>query len=62
MKAIVSPCINICLLHPDSGLCVGCKRTIEEIAGWTGFSDEERRRILDELPKRRVDREDGLPG
>lgn len=47
-----SPCINICMLHPDSNLCIGCKRTVEEIGRWLSYSPEERRRIMDELPQR----------
>jgi len=52
VRAIPSPCANVCMLHPDSNLCIGCKRTVEEIARWTGYSDEERRRIMNELPQR----------
>jgi predicted Fe-S protein YdhL (DUF1289 family) len=37
-----------------SGLCEGCKRTIGEIASWSRISDAERRRIMDELPRRTV--------
>ncbi|MGE3906264.1 MAG: DUF1289 domain-containing protein [Reyranellaceae bacterium] len=51
-RAIPSPCANVCMLHPDSNLCIGCKRTVEEIARWTGYTDEERRRIMAELPTR----------
>ena len=52
VRAIPSPCVNVCMLHPESELCIGCRRTVEEIARWTGYSDEERRRILAELPGR----------
>ena len=47
-----SPCVKICLYEPGVGLCRGCGRTLEEIAGWTAMSDAERRRIMDELPAR----------
>ena len=49
-----SPCIKICTYDPGSGLCLGCGRTLAEIAGWASFSDAERRRIMDELPARLV--------
>jgi predicted Fe-S protein YdhL (DUF1289 family) len=52
LRAIPSPCVNVCMLHADSDLCIGCKRTVEEIGRWTSYSDEERRRIMDDLPKR----------
>ena len=28
---VPSPCINICTIDPDSGYCMGCSRTQEEI-------------------------------
>ena len=31
---ILSPCINICTTDPDSGYCLGCSRTPEEIEKW----------------------------
>ena len=30
----VSPCVNICQINPETGYCIGCMRTIDEIAGW----------------------------
>lgn len=48
---IESPCINICSVG-DSGHCLGCFRTPDEIARWLSFTDEERRTIIDALPKR----------
>jgi uncharacterized protein len=50
-----SPCVKICLYEPGAGLCRGCGRTLDEIAGWTAMSDAERRRIMDELPTRLSD-------
>jgi hypothetical protein len=47
-----SPCVKICTYLPGAGLCLGCGRTLEEIAGWTAMSDAERRRIMCELPER----------
>jgi uncharacterized protein len=49
---IPSPCNNVCVLDPESGLCRGCKRTISEIVAWAAASDDEKRRILAELPAR----------
>ena len=42
---VLSPCINICKLNSDN-MCVGCYRTIEEIASWTKLSDAEKIKIL----------------
>jgi hypothetical protein len=49
---IETPCINICTLDARSGLCLGCGRTVAEIAGWAAMTDDERRRIIAELPAR----------
>ena len=51
--APLSPCIAICVLDPASGYCRGCFRTIDEIAGWVGFSDEQKSRVLAALPDRK---------
>lgn len=47
-----SPCVDVCSMHPEAGLCEGCGRTIAEIAAWSTMSDEERRRIMSTLPER----------
>ncbi|MGI1663508.1 DUF1289 domain-containing protein [Palleronia sp. KMU-117] len=49
---IESPCIKVCLIHPEARICAGCYRTIDEIGGWTRLSPEDRRRIMDDLPAR----------
>jgi predicted Fe-S protein YdhL (DUF1289 family) len=56
MSAIETPCIRICSIEHGSGLCIGCGRTLAEIAGWTRMSVDERRAIMAALParKRRV--------
>ena len=40
-----SPCIRLCHIDPASGLCAGCLRTLDEIAGWASFSEDQRRAI-----------------
>jgi predicted Fe-S protein YdhL (DUF1289 family) len=42
---VPSPCIDICRLD-NQGLCVGCRRTIDEIAEWSRASEARRREIL----------------
>jgi predicted Fe-S protein YdhL (DUF1289 family) len=54
---IETPCVKICKLDAGSALCVGCGRTIEEIAGWAAMSPAERRRVMSELPARLAARE-----
>jgi predicted Fe-S protein YdhL (DUF1289 family) len=51
-RPIRTPCIQVCAMDPQSGLCFGCRRTISEIAGWARLTDAERERIMAELPGR----------
>ena len=53
VPVIHSPCVGICTLD-DSDHCLGCRRHISEIAAWLRMSEEERRRILDQLPMRYI--------
>jgi predicted Fe-S protein YdhL (DUF1289 family) len=52
MTRASSPCIKVCLIDPETGLCEGCGRTREEIARWSRLPEEERLRIMAELPER----------
>jgi len=47
-----SPCVQICVVHPEERICTGCLRTIDEIARWSRMAPEERRAVMDELPTR----------
>ena len=47
-----SPCVNICIMHPQANICTGCFRTIDEISSWSNMSESERKRIIKELPNR----------
>ena len=49
---IKTPCVEICTLDARSGLCLGCGRTIDEIARWTAMSEAERARVMSEPPWR----------
>jgi predicted Fe-S protein YdhL (DUF1289 family) len=52
MAAMLSPCEKICIVDPASGLCQGCGRSLSEIERWTSYSDAERARVMNELPRR----------
>lgn len=49
-----TPCVRVCAIDAGSGLCRGCLRSLDEIAGWAVFSAEERRAVMQELPARRA--------
>ena len=50
---IKSPCVQVCAVDGQSGLCLGCFRTLREIAGWSRLSPEARDQVMAELPSRR---------
>ena len=49
---IQSPCIKLCVVHPEARLCMGCYRSIEEITRWSAMTPEARRAVMAELPAR----------
>ena len=44
-QAVASPCIGVCALDGD-GLCQGCLRNTNEIAGWLQMSNDERLHLM----------------
>lgn len=50
---VPSPCINVCRIDASSGWCEGCLRTIDEIAGWSAMSDDDKRVVWKALEQRR---------
>ena len=53
VEPIVTPCIKVCIVDGESGLCLGCYRKLEEIASWIRLTPDQRETILSELPGRR---------
>lgn len=53
MSEIASPCIKVCVMDCERGVCLGCCRTLEEIARWGGMTDAERSEVMAGLPARR---------
>lgn len=49
---IESPCIKVCAVDGETGLCLGCGRSLKEIGGWMQFDDAGRRDVMDALPDR----------
>jgi predicted Fe-S protein YdhL (DUF1289 family) len=49
---VPSPCINVCEIAPDTGVCRGCLRTIDEIASWGGASDDDKRAVWTRIRRR----------
>ncbi|WP_417720455.1 DUF1289 domain-containing protein [Salipiger sp.] len=51
---IESPCIKICVIHPEARLCTGCLRSIDEITAWSRMSPDARRAVMADLPDRKA--------
>ncbi|MEP2530934.1 DUF1289 domain-containing protein [Shimia sp.] len=49
---IESPCIQVCVVHPQERICTGCLRSIDEITNWSRMDTDERAAIMQELPSR----------
>lgn len=51
---VPSPCIKICALDPITQECVGCYRTLDEIADWLEYSSEEKLAVLERVAQRKA--------
>jgi predicted Fe-S protein YdhL (DUF1289 family) len=52
--AIATPCIKLCIVDGESGLCVGCFRSLPEVGRWASMSEDERAEIMAGLSARRA--------
>ncbi len=52
MDVTESPCIHVCQVDPVARVCVGCGRTLDEIARWVDMTPADRRSVMDGLPAR----------
>jgi len=50
---LISPCTKVCVMDAENRYCLGCARTLDEIVSWGQMSDEERGRVMAELPARK---------
>ena len=53
-KSPASPCINVCQMDPRTGLCRGCWRTLDEIAGWSRATADGKWAMLSAVSQRRA--------
>ena len=49
---IESPCVQVCVVHPETRMCIGCNRTIDEIGAWSTMSPQARALVMEALPTR----------
>jgi predicted Fe-S protein YdhL (DUF1289 family) len=48
-----SPCVDVCIMDTESGLCQGCRRTLDEIARWSQMTEREREEVIASLVARK---------
>lgn len=53
---VASPCVNVCRMDDASGWCLGCRRTLQEIAQWSVMDDEAKLAVWGQLRQRRAGR------
>ena len=54
-KKSKSPCIDICKIDKQTGLCRGCLRTRQEIKGWKQLSKSERKDVIGQISVRKLE-------
>jgi uncharacterized protein len=60
-KPIKSPCIDVCITR--NGVCIGCYRTIDEMANWRTMTEKEKAEVLEKIKSRRNSQDYyGTPG
>jgi predicted Fe-S protein YdhL (DUF1289 family) len=59
VRPISTPCIQVCAVSGQTGLCIGCGRTLAEIASWGAMDEARRIEIMAELPARLVAQRSG---
>lgn len=49
---VPSPCVSVCRMSEQTGLCLGCWRTIDEIRAWSTSDDATRRQLWTTIEQR----------
>ena len=53
-REVGSPCISLCVMNPELGYCIGCFRTLDEIADWINLDSAARLAVWDAIAERRA--------
>ncbi len=49
---VPSPCQSVCVMHPETGWCEGCLRSLPEIADWSRMDNAAKLAVWAQLPAR----------
>ncbi|MGH6638057.1 MAG: YbaK/EbsC family protein [Polaromonas sp.] len=58
---VPSPCISVCRVSADTGLCEGCFRTLSEISAWSRSGPEAQRKLWQAISQRMACKADTGP-
>jgi hypothetical protein len=58
---LISPCTKVCVMDAENRYCLGCARTLDEIARWGEMSEAERGQVMAKLPARQAERPSASP-
>ena len=42
---VPSPCVSVCVVNPNTELCEGCLRKLDEVAAWGQMSSAKQREV-----------------
>ena len=51
-ETVTSPCISVCTVDRERGICVGCLRTLQEIGAWRMMSPAEKKAVVAKCDER----------
>ena len=51
-NSVPSPCVSVCVMHPQTGQCEGCLRTLQEIGEWSRLHDAGKRQVWQRIQMR----------
>ena len=54
---VKSPCVAVCKIDYESGYCIGCKRTIEEITNWSIFNDSQKKKNVTKVKSKNISKQ-----
>ena len=50
---IPSPCVGVCQINASTKYCLGCWRSLKEVAHWSRYSNDEKETLMTELTERK---------
>jgi predicted Fe-S protein YdhL (DUF1289 family) len=52
---LTSPCVGVCQINAKTKFCLGCFRTLREVAHWSRYDDDQKREVLLALRERQAE-------